>query len=268
MDIEMDVEMDIIKTGDTAIGEYEEVLLRRDNLRKEAEQYHMAYIREFGDLITKAFEQKVECIRKKKMIAYCQRQVNMGKKIEGARLDTYIETEMVEYREELESMAKDVRAAKNSKKISPGEVMKIKKTYHGLAKKIHPDLHPELKEDERLKAYWQRIMIAYNYNQLKDLEELELLVSFYLNDLDNNNKGIQIQKIHIDDLADKIAAVEAEIKEITSTNPYLYKAILADEMEKMRRKQEYRDEIATYEMYSAQLDDVLSTFDVERGKLS
>ena len=172
----MDIEMDIIKTGDTAIGEYEEVLLRRDNLRKEAEQYHMAYIREFGDLITKAFEQKVECIRKKKMIAYCQRQVNMGKKNEGARLDTYIETEMAEYREELESMAKDVRAAKNSKKISPGEVMKIKKTYHGLAKKIHPDLHPELKEDERLKAYWQRIMIAYNYNQLKDLEELERLL--------------------------------------------------------------------------------------------
>ena len=47
---------DIIKVKNTAYTKYEEVLLRRDNLRKEAEHYHMEYIRVFGDLITDAFE--------------------------------------------------------------------------------------------------------------------------------------------------------------------------------------------------------------------
>ena len=60
--------MDIIKLKNTSYTKYEEVLLRRDNLRKEAEHFHMEYIREFGSLIIKAFEIKVECIRKKKMI--------------------------------------------------------------------------------------------------------------------------------------------------------------------------------------------------------
>ena len=58
---------DIIKVKNTAYSKYEEVLLRRDNLRKEAEHYHMEYIRVFGDLITDAFEKKIECIRSWRM---------------------------------------------------------------------------------------------------------------------------------------------------------------------------------------------------------
>lgn len=54
---------DIIKVKNTAYSKYEEVLLRRDNLRKEAEHYHMEYLRVFGDLITEDFEKKIECIR-------------------------------------------------------------------------------------------------------------------------------------------------------------------------------------------------------------
>lgn len=255
--------MDIIKAGNTSAGKYEEVLLRRDNLRKEAENYHLQYIREFGDLITEAFEKKIECIRKKKMVTYCQRQVNMGRKVEAARLDAFIETEMAEYRQELESMIRDVKELKDSKTVSESDIRKIKKIYYRLAKMIHPDMHPELAEDETLNGYWQRITVAYTYNQLKELEELEMLVTSYL-----KKQGVSGEDVSIDDLEDRIAAVEAEIREIIGTNPYLYKSLLEDEAEKLRRKQEYKDEIASYEMYSAQLDDVLSTFSVERGRLS
>lgn len=255
--------MEIVKVKNTSYSRYEEALLRRDNLRKEAEHYHMEYIRVFGDLITQTFERKIECIRKKKMIAYCQRQVNAGKKISGVNLDSFIAQEMARYQEELLSMINDVRAVKDSKRVSASDFEKIKKIYYKLVKMIHPDMHPELADDEQIKDYWQRIVIAYTYNQLKDLEELELLVTSYLEE-----NGQQVTDIEIDDLDDKIAAVEGEISNIISTDPYLYKMLLENEEEKLRRKQEYLDEIASYDIYSAQLDEVLTTFEIEKGKLS
>ena len=254
--------MDIIKIKNTSYGKYEEVLLRRDNLRKEAEHFHMEYIRVFGDLITRSFEMKIGCIRKKKMIAYCQRQINMGKKIDAAHLNNYIEQEMAEYQKELADMISDVKAVRDSKKISESDYAKIKKIYYKLVRMIHPDLHPELEDDETIKEYWQRIVIAYTYNQLKELEELELLVTAHL-----EKNGADTAEIQVDDLDGKIKSVEEEINTIISTNPYLYKLLLNDETEKQRRKQEYLDEIASYEMYSEQLEEVLGTFNVER-KLS
>ena len=58
----------VVKVKNVGYAKYEEVLLRRDNLRKDAESFHLEYIRVFGDLITESFRLKVECIRKKKMI--------------------------------------------------------------------------------------------------------------------------------------------------------------------------------------------------------
>ncbi len=255
--------MDIIKVQNTSYAKYEEVLLRRDNLNKEAEQIHMDYIMEFGDLITKSFEQKIECIQKKKKIAYCQKQINQGKKIEENKLNAFIAQEMAQYQEELQMLISDVKAVREGKRVSASEYEKIKKIYYKLVKMIHPDLHPDLADDETIKDYWQRIKIAYTFNRLNELEELELLVTSYLSD-----KGIQSPEIEIDNLDEKIAAVEEEIKNIISTKPYIYKMLLKDSEEVLRVKQEYQDEIASYEMYAAQLDEVLATFIIEKGKLS
>ena len=249
--------MQIVKAENTAYAKYEEVLLRRDNLKKRAENIHLEFIRAFGDLITGAFELKIECIRKKKMIAYCQRQINQGKTINGSALTAYIEKEMLEYQDQLDDMLADVRAAKAAESITPMEVKKIKSLYYALAKLIHPDLHPELADDETLAEYWRRIVIAYDYNCLKDMEELDMLVRAYLED-----KGIDAFGAEVENVEEKILRVEEEIHEIITTNPYLYRLILNDEKETDRKKQEYRDEIEAYRKYSAQLDDVLATFDI------
>ena len=92
---------EMIKVKNAAYARYEEALLRRDNLRKEATSYHYEYIRVFGHLITESFRLKVECIRKKKIIAYCQQQVNHGKAINCSALDRYIHREMAAYESDL-----------------------------------------------------------------------------------------------------------------------------------------------------------------------
>ena len=255
--------MDIVKVKNTSYAKYEEVLLRRDNLYKEAEQIHMDYIMEFGNLITEAFEKKIECIQKKKMIAYCQKQVNQGKKIDENNLNTFIAQEMVQYQKDLQTLINDVKAVREGKRVSASDYERIKKVYYKLVKMIHPDLHPDFADDETIKDYWLRIKIAYTFNRLKELEELELLVTSYL-----TANGIDSPDIEIESLDEKIAAVEEEIRNIISTKPYTYKLLLHNETEILRVKQDYQDEIAGYEMYSAQLDEVLGTFEIEKGKLS
>lgn len=250
--------MDIVKVKNVSYAKYEEVLLRRDNLRKEAENYHVEFIRVFGDLITESFSLKVECIRKKKMIAYCQRMVNQGKEINKNSLTTFIEREMAEYRAELDAMLDEVKAAKEAEEISPRELKKIKGIYYKLVKLMHPDIHPELEDDETLKDWWQRIMLAYRYNDLTGLEELDVLVRDYLVKL-----GKGEARAEIDNIDEKIAKVEKEIEKIITTNPYLYKLLLSDRQEVERMKQSYRDEIESYTTYSAQLQEVLDTFDVK-----
>ena len=108
-----------VKVKNASYAKYEEVLLRRDNLKKEAEQYHISYIREFGYLIEESFRLKVECIRKKKEIAFCQRLANMGKPINRNDLTAFIEKEMQQYYDELQSVINDVKTAKNSAHVSP-----------------------------------------------------------------------------------------------------------------------------------------------------
>jgi hypothetical protein len=48
-----------VATDSGELARYEEVLLRRDKLRKEAENCHLEFLRVFGDLIV------ISCIRKK-----------------------------------------------------------------------------------------------------------------------------------------------------------------------------------------------------------
>ena len=250
--------MEIIKVKNVSYAKYEEVLLRRDNLRKEAELYHLAFIAEFGDLIVEVFRLKVECIRKKKMIAYCQKLVNQGKPIKSHELADFIEKEMARYQMELESIISDVNDAKSGTQLSQAEVRKIKEIYYSLVKLIHPDMHPQFADDEVLKDYWQRIVIAYRHNQLADIEELDMLVRAYLEA--NGLTGVEKE---IDDIESKIAKVEEEIREITTTDPYLYKIILGSQAATDEKKEEYEEEIRSFERYSSDLDEVLNTFNIE-----
>ena len=63
---------ELIKKENGKYKKYEELLLKRDQLNKEAGAIHTLYIKEFGELLLEDFELKVECIKKKKQISYCQ----------------------------------------------------------------------------------------------------------------------------------------------------------------------------------------------------
>lgn len=250
--------MELIKGKDTIYQKYENLLLRREHLKKQAEQANMNYIRIFGDLITEIFQLKIECIKKKKMIGYCQTQLNNGKEINSTALNNYIEVEMSSYYLELQQLLEDVKNSKKSTNLALYDIKQIRDLYYKLAKKIHPDIRPDLKDDKTIQELWNRITLAYQYNVYEELQRLEVLVNNYLKSI-----GYEVEDITIDNIEDKIQKINEEINTILSTIPYQYRYILEDEDSMNNQKKEYQEEKDNYEAYSKQLDEVLSSFPIK-----
>ena len=244
---------EIIKVKNTSYARYEELLMQRDNLKKEAFIMQRNYVAEFGDLILKVFEKKLECIRKKKTIEFAQAAANHGKSVDTDELQAYLQQEMAAFQEQLDAMIDDTKSAKERETITEHDLLKIKRVYHKLVKLIHPDINPMTKENEDLSDLWQRVQIAYNCNDLKDIEELELLVTTALEKM-----GVGTMEIEIPDIEDKIAEIEAEILRIRETDPYMYKYLLEDPDAVAEKNKSLNEELKSYEDYSAQLDEILN----------
>lgn len=247
-----------VKVKNTLYAEYEELLIRRDVVKKQAFEYQLAYLREFGDLINRAFEAKIGCIRKKKIIAYCQSRINRGLPLNGAEIDRYIDSVMADYYNELQKMLERSNALKKDEKISELTYRKIRTLYRQLAKMVHPDMHPELAGDPVISDFWNRIVTAYNCNKLEELEELKVLVTAYL-----EKEGMADDAV-IPDVGEKIIRLKEEIRQITHTDPYQYRYLLADTEACESIKKDLQDEIAEYERYAEELDTVISSFDIRR----
>ncbi len=250
---------DIVLIENDVYQRYEDLLIRKDVLKKEAVQYEISYIREFGELIARNFEAKLACIEKKKIIAYCQAIINKGGKVDVNQMEDYISIIMKDYYLQLQQILDDNHNASSGSSVSEYEFRKIKKIYYAIAKLIHPDMNPSLKDDETIIDLWNRTIIAYDCNQLKELEELQVLVNRYLASIDYKHSDIVI-----DNIEEKIFELNEEIDRIINNDPYTYKYLLADEEAVNDKKNDLNKEIEDYKKYAAQLDEVIASFDLER----
>ena len=241
--------MDIVHfVPDGEYERYEELTLLKDQYEKEADLYHKAYIREFGDLMTESFQLKIECIALKKEIALYIKAKNAGSTITGGEVKRLLEVQMSGYYEELDSMIKQRNASKQGRPISNYEAEQIKKLYRKLAKLLHPDISPLTADHPALADYFNRIILAYKRNDLKELRKLEVLVN---KELEAN--GIEGFNAVIPDAAERIEELERDIDMIISSEPYTYKYLLEDDDAVDEKKRELEKEIEDYSAYKAEL---------------
>lgn len=243
---------DVIIGHSTSYARYEELINRRDELKKEAFQYHAEYVKVFGDLILELFRKKIEGIRKKKTIEYCQAAINHGSSVDQAQLQAYLEKEMADFQAQLDGMVKEHEAALKSTTVTEKDMLEIKRIYHRLVKKIHPDINPAVTGSEELMDLWHRVTVAYSCNSLKGLQELEVLVMQAL-------ESVDLDDLYIPDIEEKISDLEKEIMEIMETDPYQYKFLLDDSKAVEAKNEDLKTELKNYEEYSKQLDEVLES---------
>lgn len=255
--------MKIVRIKDGRYDEYENLLLERDRYRKEAEFYLKAYIREFGDKTAEIFKVKIACIEKKKMIGFIQIYINRGESVNLNMMNEYIAKEMADYQKQLEIMIENNQLCRQMKTVPQDEILKIKKIYRETAKKLHPDINPLTEENEQLKELWNRLVTAYRCNDLKEIEEVQILVNTALNSLGEGNI-----EINIPDIEEKITALKAEIEEIRTTNPYRYKHILEDNSLIKEKNRELDEELQEYIKYESELAEYLKQYIAEGGTFS
>ena len=246
---------EMIRVKNVSYDRYEELLMRRDAVKKEAFQYERAYIREFGDLILEVFQMKLECIRKKKTIEYCQAAVNHGKTVDQSQLQEYLKKELAAFQKQLDKMITDTENAKTGGKITESDLLLLKKIYHRLVKKMHPDINPKVAESEKLRELWQRVITAYNCNDLIMMQETEVLITKALAQMGNETMDIEIP-----DIEDKISELEEEITRIRETDPYQYIVLLSNPEAISEKKNSLKEEKKSYEEYGDQLEKILDDF--------
>ena len=243
--------MDMVSEKDLTFGRYEELIVQRDQLRKDATSIEISYKQEFGDLITESFKAKIESIKLKKTIAKITQAVNRGEKVDMARIEKEIKHEMSAYSEQLKSMVMDVSMAKESTSSPAYVVEQVKRIYRRLAKKIHPDIYLGFETDDEAQGLWREIMIAYASNDLDAMQDLEVKVIRLMDD------EIEKPKLTFSELEERIERLEREIDRILHTKPYIYAELLEDEEATKKRKQELSDELEEYRAYVKQLSNTL-----------
>ncbi len=242
--------MDIIRVALGDYPRYEDLLLKCDMYKKEAELYKIAYDQVFGDLEQELFKLKILCIEYKKLIRYCQIEINKGKRPDFDKIENSVSEEMQGYYSDLEAMVKYHREIQELKTVTEEEMARIKQTYRNIAKLIHPDINSAAADSEVLSDLWNRTVNAYRNNDLKKLEELEFLVNRTLEEL-----GMDHNSIVVADIEMKIMCLENEIKTITSTDPYRYKYLLEDEDKIKSKEEEFEREIDEHSSYLDELRD-------------
>ena len=241
--------MELIKSDDTEYEEYENLLLERDQIQKEAGQIWTAYVIEFGQLISDVYEEQLECVKCKKMISYYQNAINHGIIIDQDAMQAWLDKEMASYYAELSRLQKENEECRNSGESTAYEVQRSKTLYRRLAKLIHPDINPETDRQEKLTDLWQRIVTAYHHNDVKELSELEVLVRKVMADLGQGDI-----KVDIPDIDEKIASLKEDIQKIIHTDPYTYKDLLDDDKAVMKKKSNLEEQLKSYQEYHKEMD--------------
>lgn len=244
--------MEYIKISLGDYPRYEELLLKRDRLRNEAEHYNAAYLRTFGSYILDIFKTKIECIALKKKITYCQIAVNRGEPFDMEQISRQVDREMASYKDDLQKLILSHTSVTNAVKVTEYDLVKIKKIYKDIAKSIHPDINPKTAGDEELRDLWDQVSKAYKNNNIERLEELQILVLKALKD-----KGMESEPIAVDNIDEKISKLEAEIETILNTDPYNYRFLLNDKEAVEEKKKEFEDTLDEYKRYKDDLQKIM-----------
>ena len=244
--------MDLIRNTDTEYEEYETLLTERDQIRKDAESIWINYVNTFGQLITAVYEEKLECIKCKKIITYYQTALNYGGVVDSDAMQQFLDHEMASYYENLKKLQEEARQCSKAETATLYEVRQAKVMYHRLVKLLHPDINPATNQTEQLMELWLRVVTAFEHNDIKELSELEVLIQRAL-------KGFRegTARIDIPDLKERIEAVKSEIYDIVHTEPYIYQELLKDSDAVNKKISELTEELESYRHYHKELDSVI-----------
>lgn len=170
---------------------------------------------------------RYEVARVKRAIDLAQAALNAGKKPDPARIEARLEREAAEWTERLEAAAKKLKAAAEHLKglLSPEDSAELRKLYLILVKKLHPDLHPDLTDEE--KKLWHKVQQANRLNDLPGMRALVALVEGKI--APKESPAMDALEHEKKVLAKHVETQKKKIAEIRAKPPFTWERQLNDE---------------------------------------
>ncbi|MFA0815223.1 MAG: J domain-containing protein [Anaerofustis sp.] len=218
-------ELNAMKNALAQLLAEKEYMLVYDTVRLEAEYMekvgHLEYTIFHLDLKLKKLLRKIEIVRSK---------IAGNEPINLKMIDEQIEREFSQEKKE-ESKRSDhmcfvEEENKKQKKLSKENQKTLKEMYYKLAKKLHPDINPDITEQEL--ALWHRVQRAY---ENRDLEEMTMLYEMYEQVLELESELTEREEIvkRIEKIRELIKQTLADIAAIKTTFPFTFEEKLRDE---------------------------------------
>ena len=214
-------------TTNYLINLYRSLIIKRDELKKQAEENQKYNYQMYADLYKEYYGLMVECIFLKKRIAYCQRCKNHHIRIYKEELEGYMDVVKEDYMHELEELRTHKKRVKQY--LSDEDMKRAKKIFKRIIKRMNQD-----------HLFWKRALESYRYNNLNDLKDIEMLVDYERQSIRKN--------LDIVYLATQIERIKKEIESYENREP-------------LPREEFLEKEIFKYRLYKHDLDQQYFSFE-------
>ncbi|MGA3267989.1 MAG: J domain-containing protein [Verrucomicrobiota bacterium] len=181
--------------------------------------------------------------RLRRQIEMAQASLSRGERPDLIAIECALEQEFLAWVTKLEEAAQRIQSAEERLKhlLSPADDRELKKLYYALVKRFHPDVNPNVTEDQR--RLWSRAQSAYEAGDLPELRALALLAEKSASvppskSLDSLRRD---QKI----LEEQIATALKRVEQVESQPPFTLRRKLEDEAWLTTRRQEIDAQAAT-----------------------
>lgn len=158
-------------------GELVKVLTGRDVfLEDELPNLEALWLRELGSLELELLGLEVEARGARRFLELLRAQASRGDRLDVAAAAAQVEVELSDWHRQVETKAKEVEKAREhlSRLLTPAATVKLRRVFHGIARRLHPDVNPERSPAEI--TLWHRALEAYRAADLEALGVVALIL--------------------------------------------------------------------------------------------
>lgn len=214
----------------------ENLVLERDELQfVVCENVKMKYMLEIGSLEYKVYKTYCEFLRLRRKKEILQAKKNRQETFNMAEVDHILDEEFLNYKKKLDEKIHEMNQALERSKmrlLSKEETAELKKLYRSIVKSLHPDLNPNCSDAE--KALFYNATDAYKQGDLSTLQ-----IIFQMSETEENKEEASSSLIKLQKEKQRfqrlVSMVEAQIEEIKTKPPYIWKIYFEDERKKAER---------------------------------
>lgn len=200
------------------------------------------YMLRIGQFEYKVFQLRMDAARWQRRFTLRQRALNRGETPDLVSIEKELDAEFADYLEKVKEHLRTIQEAgrhASLKKLSEKETNAIRANYLTAAKRLHPDINPDL--PEAAIELWNKIQTAYKDGDWKELAFLTGIVDEVLHGVDSSIAcaGTMEELLRrINRLRQKYDALLEKRRETESQEPFVWRELLHANGEVARRRDE------------------------------